>query len=50
MEEIKEQVKQIEVDGMMITLQEFQERVNNPRIQLREIEPGKWKTFERLYG
>jgi hypothetical protein len=50
MEEIKEQEKKFEVDGVIVSLQEFQEKINNPKIQLREIEPGKWKTFERMYG
>jgi hypothetical protein len=53
MEEIKieEQIeKQIEVDGKLITLQEFQEMQNNPTIRLKEIAPGKFKILERRFG
>ena len=53
MEEIKEQEKkeiQYEVDGVLITLQEFQEMQNDPKKRLKEVEQGKWKLLERLYG
>lgn len=50
MEEIKQEVKMIEVDGILIPLQQFQEMVQDPKQQLREIEPGKWKSFQRLYS
>ncbi len=50
MEEIKEQEKQIEVDGKIVTLQEFQEMQSNPKIRLKEVEPGKFKTLERMFG
>jgi hypothetical protein len=39
-----------EVDGNKITLQEFQEMATNTKIQLREVSPGIWKTFQRLYS
>jgi hypothetical protein len=51
MEQINEQ-KQLfyEVDGRQVTLEEFQEMQADPKIQLREVAPGKFKIFERLYS
>jgi hypothetical protein len=46
--QLKEQL--FEVDGKMVTLQEFQEMSNDPKKKLKEVEPGKWKLLERLYG
>ena len=50
MEEVKQKEKMIEVDGILVPLQLFEEMSQNPKIQLREIEPGKWKSFQRLYN
>lgn len=50
MREIKEQEKQIEVNGRIVTLQEFQEMQSNPNIRLKEVAPGKFKMLEKLYG
>lgn len=50
MEELKQKEQQIEVDGKLVSLQEFQEMQNNPAIRLKEIEPGKFKLLERMFG
>jgi hypothetical protein len=48
--EQKNEILEYEVNGKKVSLQEFQEMQNNPKVQLREIEPGKFKIFERLYS
>jgi hypothetical protein len=50
MEETNQEVKMVEVDGVLVPLQQFQEMTQNPKIRLKEIEPGKWKTLLRLLG
>jgi len=46
----KNEIFEYEIDGKKVSLQEFQEMQNNPKIQLREVEPKKFKIFERLYS
>jgi hypothetical protein len=45
-----EEDKKIEVNGEMISMQEFQEMQEDPKKKLKEVEPGKFKLLERLFG
>lgn len=38
------------LDNKEVTLQELQEVINNPSVQIRKIEEGVYKTFQRLQG
>jgi hypothetical protein len=40
----------IEVDGVKVTKEQFQEMNNNPNIRLKEITPGVYKTLQKLQG
>jgi len=40
----------IEVDGSLITREQFNEMANDPKIRLVETEPGKFKKLIRMEG
>jgi hypothetical protein len=44
------EVQLIEVNGQMISLQQFQEMQKNPNIRLKEISSNKYKILEKLEG
>lgn len=50
MDKIKEQELLIMVDGKKVSLHEFNEISNNPKLKLKEISTNNYKTLSRLYG
>ncbi len=47
---MEEKKVEIKVNGKIVSMKEFQEMQNDPKIKLIEVEPGKFKLLERLFG
>lgn len=43
-------VKLIEVNGVKMTLLEFEELKNNSNIRIKEVGPNVYKTLSKMYG
>jgi len=49
MEENKE-VQEIHIDGVLVSLMEFQQKSIDPNVRLKEISPNNYKTLQRMMG